>query len=275
VRRGITLSLSRSQRRPLILCYHAVDSAWHSHLSISEELFVSHMAALEKRGYVGLTFVDAERLRAADALPKRSVVVTFDDGYATTMIRCKRFLDAVGFPATVFVVTSFVESGKPMCWPGVEKWTERTPLEMQPLNWPALVGLVEAGWEVGSHTVSHPLLTELEDESLGEQLAASRLRIIEELGACETIAYPYGVADERVAIAAAGAGYIAGCTLKPAHRVDEPYRRPRVGLFSHDRGLRQWAKLSPTVGRLRRTRLAETLEPFHVRHRKAPATPTA
>ena len=262
-------------RRPLMLCYPAVDSAWHSNLSISEELFVSHMAALEKRGYVGLTFVEAERLRVAGSLPERSVVVTFDDGYATSIMRCRSLLDEVGFPATVFVVTSFVESGEPMCWPGVEKWTERTPLEMKPLDWPALLGLIEGGWEVGSHTVSHPLLTELDDESLDEQLVTSRRRIVEELGACETIAYPYGVADERVAIAAARAGYVAGCTLKPAHRVDEPHRRPRVGLFSHDRGFRQWAKLSPAVGRVRRTRLAETLEPFYVRRRKAPATPTA
>ena len=84
-------------RRPLMLCYHAVDSAWHSNLSISEELFVSHMAALEKRGYVGLTFVEAERLRVAGSLPERSVVVTFDDGYATSIMRCRSLLDEVGF----------------------------------------------------------------------------------------------------------------------------------------------------------------------------------
>jgi peptidoglycan/xylan/chitin deacetylase (PgdA/CDA1 family) len=269
------VSRSRSKRPPLVLCYHAVDSDWDSHLSIPEELFIAHMTALRKRAYRGLTFVEAERLRRASDLPERSVVVTFDDGYAKRMMRCKQILDTVGFPATVFVVTSFVDSGQPMCWPGVEKWAHQTPREMQPLEWSALRELVGAGWEVGSHTVSHPVLTDLDDGALTEQLVGSRRRIVEELGACETIAYPYGVADERVARAAEAAGYLAGCTLKPAHRVDEPYRRPRVGLFSHDRGLRQWAKLSPTVGRLRRTRLAEALEPFHVRHRKAPARPTA
>jgi peptidoglycan/xylan/chitin deacetylase (PgdA/CDA1 family) len=264
----------RSTRLPLILCYHAVDSSWDSHLSIAEELFAAHMDALRNRGYVGLTFAESERLRNAGALPDRSVVVTFDDGYATSLKRCKRLLDRVGFPATAFVVTSFVDSGEPMCWPGVERWTTEAPDEMRSVDWPALRALVEDGWEVGSHTVDHPLLTEIDDEALERQLADSRRRIVDELGACETIAYPYGVADERVAGAAARAGYVAGCTLKPAHRVDDRYRRPRVGLFAHDRGLRQWAKLSPAVGRFRRTRLAETLEPLHVRRRKAPAAPT-
>lgn len=262
------MNWSRRARRPLVLCYHAVNSAWESHLSIPEELFLSHMNALRRRGYVGLTFAQSERLRAEARLPARSVVVTFDDGYATTIDRCARVLDHVGFPATVFVVTSFVDSGETMCWPGVERWTREKPREMQPLDWSVLRDLIEGGWEVGSHTVTHPLLTELAEEPLEEQLVLSRQRIIDELGACHTIAYPYGFADAKVARAAEQAGYLAGCTLTPAHRIDDRYRRPRVGLFFHDRGLRQWAKLSPAIGRLRRTRLAESLEPIHLRRRK-------
>ncbi len=253
-------------RRPLILCYHAIDSSWQSPLSIPAHILIAHLSTLRRRGYVGLTFAEAERRRRADNLPDRSAVVTFDDGYAST-VEVKPILDELGWPATVFVVTKFVDSGGVMSFRGSEPWTQATPERMRSLNWATLERLVEAGWEVGSHTVSHPILIGIDDERLASELNLSRHTIAERLDTCETIAYPYGVADARVAAAARAAGYFAGCTLTPAHCVDEPYRRPRVGLAARDDGWRRWAKLSPTVGRLRRSRVAGLLEPLHFRGR--------
>ncbi len=262
----------RTAARPLVLCYHAVDSSWRSPLSIPEEILVSHLSTLKRRGYVGLTFAESERRRRAGTLPERCVVVTFDDGYAST-IGVKPILDDLAWPATVFVLTKFVDSGEPMSFRGSDPWTESHPEQMKSLDWTTLEGLAAAGWEVGSHTVSHPVLLEVDDERLRVELNLSRERIAERLGTCETIAYPYGVADARVAAAARTAGYFAGCTLTPAHRVDEPYRRARVGLAAKDEGWRRWAKLSPTIGRLRRTWLAGALEPIHFRGRVPAATP--
>jgi peptidoglycan/xylan/chitin deacetylase (PgdA/CDA1 family) len=260
---------SNLRHRPLILCYHAIDSSWVSPLSLSEGLFSAHMSELRTRGYVGLTFSESEKRRASGDLPERSVVVTFDDGFAST-VRVKPILDYVGFPATVFVVTRFVESGEPLCWPGVDMWTKARPVEMLPLDWTTLAELVDSGWEVGSHTLTHLLLPELDDRDLAAELNLSRTAVAERLGACDTIAYPYGIADSRVAAAARKAGYLAGCTLTPALRTDEPHRRPRIGLAAHDSGWRGWAKLSPTVMRLRRTRLAAALEPFALARRLPP-----
>ena len=73
--------------------------------------------------------------------------------------------------------------------------------------------------------------------------AISRL-IADRLGRCETLAYPYGVADARVADAARAAGYLAACVLTGAHFTDEPYRRPRVGLGAADTGGRLRVKVS-------------------------------
>ncbi len=226
----------RTAARPLILCYHAIDSSWRSPLSIPKEILVSHLSTLKRRGYAGLTFAESERRRRAGTLPERCAVVTFDDGYAST-IRVKPILDELGWPATVFVLTKFVDSGEPMSFRGSDPWTESHPEQMKSLDWTTLEGIAER------------------------------------LGTCETIAYPYGVADDRVAAAARAAGYFAGCTLTPAHRVDEPYRRARVGLAARDEGWRRWAKLSPTIGRLRRTWLAGALEPLHFRGRVPAATP--
>jgi peptidoglycan/xylan/chitin deacetylase (PgdA/CDA1 family) len=146
-------------------------------------------------------------------------------------------------------VTSFVESGEPLRWPGLEQSEES-------LGWPELERLREAGWEVGSHTTTHALLPDLGDTELERELADSRAAIEKRLGSCETLAYPYGRADDRTAAAAARAGYRAAFTLGRAHRPDEPLRRPRLGLRGVDRGARLSLRLSAGATLARRSRAA-------------------
>jgi peptidoglycan/xylan/chitin deacetylase (PgdA/CDA1 family) len=242
-------------RRPLILAYHAVDSAWTSKLAVSETSLREHAGYLHQRGYVGLTASEAERRRLDGTLPERSVVFTFDDGYASTS-RAAEVLAGYGYPGTVFVVTRFADSGDPLTWFGVD---DHEPELMRPLGWDALGGLRDAGWEVGSHTCTHPLLTSLDGERLRCELVESRSRVIERLGSCTSIAYPYGIADARVAAAAAAAGYSTAFTLTGVELINEPLRRPRVGLFDRDRGLRLRVKLSRPVLAARRSGVARGL----------------
>ncbi|TMC46559.1 MAG: polysaccharide deacetylase family protein, partial [Chloroflexi bacterium] len=216
-------------RDPLILCYHAVSSTWPVPLATSEHALELHLSLLKQKGFVGLTFSDAERRRLAGTLPERSVVVTFDDGFLSTL-RAKPLLDEVGFCATVFVVTEFVDLGKPLSWDGLRAGIDgRTDHahELEPLGWDHLGALAESGWEVGSHTVTHPNLLHVDSERLERELRESRAVITRRVGACDTIAYPFGKADRRVADAAVDAGYVAGCTLDPVYRIDERYLRPR------------------------------------------------
>jgi peptidoglycan/xylan/chitin deacetylase (PgdA/CDA1 family) len=228
--------------RPLLLAYHAVGAG---PLAIPERVLRAQLALLRRRGYVGLTAAEAERRREDGT---RAVVVTFDDGFRS-VLRARPILDELGFPATVFAVTSFVDSGEPLRWPGLDR-SEKS------LGWSELELLREAGWEVGSHTVTHPLLPDLDDAKLERELADSRTTIEKRLGSCETLAYPYGRADERTAAAAARAGYCAAFTLGRAHRPDEPLRRPRLGLRDVDRGVRLRLRLSTGAALARRSRPA-------------------
>ena len=91
--------------------------------------------------------------------------------------------------------------------------------------------LVSAGAEIGFHTLRHDLLTELSDDELADALREGR----DELGAVsgtslETISYPHGQADERVARAAREAGFVAGF-VTARRRVDaetDPLLIPRI-----------------------------------------------
>lgn len=240
----------------LILGYHAVSSTWRSQLAVSEDLLRAQLSYVVARGYHGLTLSDAERRRNQGALPERSVVVTFDDGYASTMLAAQ-ILTELGIPGTVFVPTAFVESGEHLSWRGIVKWARpETAEELRPLSWGDLEGLVASGWEVGSHTVTHPLLPNVGDGQLRSELRESRSAIESRLGSCVSVSYPYGRADERVAAEAQRAGYEVGCTLTFSHMVDEPLRRPRVGLGPADTRLRLRAQVSDFGQAVRRSAAA-------------------
>jgi peptidoglycan/xylan/chitin deacetylase (PgdA/CDA1 family) len=245
-----------SNSGPLVLGYHAVSDAWPSHLAVSEALLKTQLGYLKSAGYVGLTASQAEESRQNGSLPPRAVVVTFDDGYASTL-RALPVLEEVGFPATVFVVTGFLEQSEPMYWSGIAQWHQQETLdELRSLTWADAELLAERGWEVGSHTVTHPLLTKADDGRLHTELSESRAAIAARLGACTSVAYPYGLADERVAEAAKLAGYDVGYMLTFTHIADEPFRRPRVGLGPRDHGVRLSLQVSEVALAARRSWLA-------------------
>jgi len=78
------------------------------------------------------------------------------------------------------------------------------------------------------------LLT-LEDDALAEELAGSRRRLADELGApCRTLAYPFGEADERVIAAAGAAGYEAACGLPTSFRRGSVLAWSRTGVWHSD-----------------------------------------
>jgi peptidoglycan/xylan/chitin deacetylase (PgdA/CDA1 family) len=257
-----------------MLAYHAVSSTWSSPLAIPEAALDEQAAHMRRRGYEGLTFAEAERRRAQGTLPPRTVVFSFDDGYASTL-RAAETLARHGYPGTVFVVARFAESGEPLSWEGIEHELAGGGSELSPLGWDALAGLAAQGWEIGSHTVNHRLLTGLDDAGLEHELWESRRLIGERVGSCETIAYPYGQADSRVAAAAARAGYTAACTLTGAHIADDTHLRPRVNMTGADTGARLRLKVSPAGVGLRRSNAARTVRRLRRRRSWLPAATSA
>jgi peptidoglycan/xylan/chitin deacetylase (PgdA/CDA1 family) len=256
---------------PLVLGYHAVSSRWQSQLAVPEVVLRAQLTLLARRGYVGLTLADAERRRVEGSLPLRSVVVTFDDGYAST-VRAVPIMAELGFPGTVFVVTRFVDSGERLCWHGIEHWLgPETRDELRPLGWAEIEALAERGWEIGSHTATHPLLTAVDDDRLTHELRDSGSAIAERLGSCTSLSYPYGIADERVVAEARRCGYDLACSLTFTHLVDEPLCRPRIGLSGADRGLRLALQVSSLGRRSRRSAGARVARALHVRRNWLPS----
>lgn len=216
----------------MVLCYHAVSETWPAKLSIHPDLLREQLRDLRERGYRGVTFSELVSGEAEGKI----VAVTFDDGYRSVLELAQPILAAEGFPGTLFVPTRWIGAGQPMSWAGIDQWigTEHEP-ELTPMSWDEVRALRDAGWEIGSHTRSHPKLSLVDsDRQLAVELVDSRRRCEEELGSCATFAYPYGDYDERVVAAVAEAGYIAAATLPDGFTTPRPLTWPRVGIYVTD-----------------------------------------
>jgi peptidoglycan/xylan/chitin deacetylase (PgdA/CDA1 family) len=172
--------------------------------------------------------------------------VTFDDAYLSVYEKAVPILERLGVPATIFVPTAKLNPDGPMSWPGITEWRDgEWRSELISASWEQLRELAAGGWEIGSHTRTHPHLTELDDAALAEELGRSRLECEERIGAeCMTIAYPYGDHDDRVVAATEQAGYLAAaCLASGASRGRSTrLRRPRVAVYRDDGRRRVLAK---------------------------------
>jgi peptidoglycan/xylan/chitin deacetylase (PgdA/CDA1 family) len=237
----------------LVLCYHAISERFPAALSVTPEAFQRQLRLLARAGYRGVTFEEAVRAPSG-----RTVAVTFDDALLSVLAIAKPLLDEVDFPATVYAPTAYLDTpDRPLKWDGIEQWHGgEHEQELLPMSWDQLGGLAEAGWEVGSHTRTHPHLTQIDDAALRDELVRSREEVEQRLGRpCPTLAYPYGDHDERVVAAAGAAGYSAAGTLPARLHGERLLAWPRIGIYHVDDGRRFRMKISRAMRRLRGSRL--------------------
>jgi peptidoglycan/xylan/chitin deacetylase (PgdA/CDA1 family) len=132
-------------------------------------------------------------------LPGRPVMITFDDGYRDILWNAAPVLRRLHMPATAFVITDRV--GGP---------------DASFLDWSELRRLEGLGFTIGSHTVHHVDLTAVSSAAAARELLDSRQELSRRLLVpVQSVAYPLGAADGRVAELAARAGYVLGFTERP------------------------------------------------------------
>lgn len=181
--------------RPLVLCYHAVSPDWDYPLAVTEEALRAQLRWVSRLGY--------RWGRPSDLLGGGRVAhVTFDDAYAS-VLDAVPLLRARGATATVFVPTGFVGGTF-----RTEILDDAAPAHRAVLTWDDLRGLAREGVAIGSHTVTHAHLTELDHAELRAELLDSRRALEDELGTrCTSLAYPFGEYDDRVRGVALECGY--------------------------------------------------------------------
>jgi peptidoglycan/xylan/chitin deacetylase (PgdA/CDA1 family) len=192
-----------------VVGWHRVDSHG-GELSTPTDVFRRQLDALEQWGAAVLSLDEATRLCAAGASPDRAIVLTFDDGYASAVETAWPLLRERKLPATLFVVTGYLDGTSRFPWDAAERSADRTRLATAQ----QILGAAADGLDVGSHTVTHRWLPHLGAHDLNHELADSRVTLEGLLGRkVQSLAYPMGGWDATARAAAARAGYAIGVTV--------------------------------------------------------------
>lgn len=222
-------------RRLAVLMYHHVGparSGTYPDLTVSPEAFTRQIASLARHGYKAISPQEYLRARRGEApLPKRAVMLTFDDGYADIAEHALPVLERFGFGSAVFIVTG--EIGGTNSWDEARgSGTHRLLTREQIITWQA------KGVEFGAHTRVHASLPSLETRELPEEIAGSG-DDLERLTGCPPVAfaYPYGEYDERALEVARSACQLAFTTEEGLNWLaTDPHRLRRTMAMPDDTG---------------------------------------
>jgi peptidoglycan/xylan/chitin deacetylase (PgdA/CDA1 family) len=164
--------------------------------------FDDHLGYLTDNDYHPITLSAlGEAQRTGRPLPEKPVVLTFDDGFADFYTIVAPRLAAVGFSATLYVATGFIESTS--LWLGSSGEGGR-PM----LTWPQVREVAELGIEIGSHTHSHPELDRCSVDDVIHEIRRSRRDLEHQLDqAVTTFAYPFGYWSSKVRDVVADEGF--------------------------------------------------------------------
>lgn len=194
-----------SDRLP-ILAYHRVAESGSEALApyrVTPAAFEEQLCYLRDHGYRSVDLADwSQHVVFGGALPRDSVLITFDDGYRDFKQNAWPLLQRYGFSAMVFLVADRI--GGSNTW---DHKHERLPL----LDWREIRQLQAEGVTFGSHTATHRWLPSLSWPRAVAELRRSKDVLEQGLGApVDAIAYPWGAFNKPIQLFAGACGYELG-----------------------------------------------------------------
>jgi peptidoglycan/xylan/chitin deacetylase (PgdA/CDA1 family) len=207
-----------------ILVYHDVAPQAKGRMVISAKGFEEQMRYLKAHGYRVINLKEfVEFVSLQRQLPKKSVLITFDDGYRSFTRYAYTILKELGFSATLFIYTDYIGAGG------------------NAFTWPELKKLSDEGFPVQAHSKSHGDMVRASGEPAGEyekrleaELVQPKALFQKYLGyAPDILAYPYGRQDDTVARRTKDRGYSAAFTVRRqgSQSFVDPYRIHRIQIY--------------------------------------------
>lgn len=208
-----------------ILVYHNLGPQAKGRLLIGVKSFEEQMRYLKSQGYWVVSLKEfLEYTSLKRQLPRKSVVLSFDDGYKAFLQYAYPILKELGFTATLFVYTDYLGAGN------------------NALNWADLKRLLSEGFDIEAHSKSHGNMRRASGESADEyakrltaELNLPRELFMKNLGySPPLLAYPYGSQDDTVVRRTKESGYAAAFTVRRQGNPSfvEPLRIHRSQIYS-------------------------------------------
>jgi peptidoglycan/xylan/chitin deacetylase (PgdA/CDA1 family) len=191
-----------------VLMYHVVEAPAPGtplpDLYVHAGTFRAQLASLAKRGYNGITLDQLERSwTRGEPLPPKPLIVSFDDGYRSHY--------TVARPAL-----------RRLRWPGVLSLSVANLKSPEGLSASRVRRLIDSGWELASHTISHIDLRAANAKRLRHELRDSRRILRYVFGVpVDNFTYPAGMYNDTVIAAVKAAGYRGALTVAPGLATSE------------------------------------------------------
>ena len=196
-----------------ILAYHSVCAHQISANCVPVQKFRAQTEYLRQAGYQTVTFQDLMRWELGiGLLPKKPILLTFDDGYHDNFTNAFPMLRQQGMRATIFLISRKV---------GEEGY----------LNWDEVRFMARHGFEFGAHTLTHPNVTTLTSAEQREEIGQSKKEIEARLGRpVIAFAYPYGQFNDATEQMVKNSGYSYAVSGRSGHAAifEEPFHMKRV-----------------------------------------------
>lgn len=210
-----------------ILMYHYLSApppdadAIRLDLSVSPELFESHLAYLQEAGYETISFSQLAFALSQEAdLPAKPIIISFDDGYRDNYDNAFPLLRKYGYTATFFIFTQPVQTAN-----------------VDYLTWDMIVEMHQAGMEFGSHSFTHPDLRGRDTDFLINEILTSKQAIEAHIGGPVRIfSYPAGRYDELTIRVVKSASFWGAVTTKwgANQSFEKRFEMPRVRVRGND-----------------------------------------
>lgn len=212
-------------------------------LYVSKELFARQLAELREAGF---STTNVNQVLALETKPsERPIALTFDDGFVNVLRHGVPLLAENKFRAIQFLVADLI--GK------TNEWEQREGEAAEPLMDAAQVReWLAAGHEIGSHTLTHPHLTQLPAAQAREEISASKKKLEDLFGrGVQHFCYPFGDWNESVRDLVVEAGYRTACTTMAGVNVPGAplYTLKRFTARYPSRSFREmWARVRMRLG---------------------------
>ena len=220
-----------------VLMYHFIDTraqAAESKNYVSVQSFNRQMDFLKRFGYHVISVKELDEIRAGRRASRgREIVITFDDGHESFKRNALAVLENYRHPVMLFLISESVKRGL------------NGSMQIEDIK-----ELLRHDWiSIGSHSRTHPFLSQMTEEQIKDELEGSKKDLEEMTGApIDYFAYPLGDMDARVERAAELAGYHMAFTTayKRLRGLREgPYALTRQKITkSSDNPIVFWVKIS-------------------------------
>lgn len=205
-----------------VLNYHHVHDEADPSFRVTPQLLRQHIQYLLDDGFRPIHLDQMIRFKGTMGTAGNPLLITVDDGYEDFLLNAWPILRAFDVPCTLFVISDYL--GKWNDWDGLRK------ARYKHLGVSELSMLAAAGITLGSHSRTHPILTQLTPHRLLTEVRDSKRVLEDRLGvSIRAIAYPGGHANRQVC-AVSGCFYELGFAteLEAGASVGQPYCIPRI-----------------------------------------------